>query len=319
MNLPVLALYLFSIGAGLATLYLFLLLHRRFERYFLLNGLYYFIAFFAAGLIDLFGRYLVSQMMRGQPAETVLLLRHIFVFLVFPFIPAAIYFFASFITGLLGKKIPPRWQWIFAAFWAMFFLTLVVTTKNFLGGQDARFSGLLFSILGRTSFIFYLIISGFLWWEAGKFDLSRERRSLRILSLIYLAGFTLNVIPSEIAAASPSAGDPIAILFYFTFNLPPILFLRSQLEKFKPKLEILPPISAADLEDFFAKKGLSKREQEIVPLILEGKSNEEIARELYISIHTVKNHTYNVYQKLGVKNRLRLSRLVQSHRRNGND
>ncbi len=314
-NLLPLGLYLTAVSLALATLYICFRLHKRFERHFLQNGLYYLIAFFAAGLIDLVGRYLVSKLMGGQPAETVLLLRHIFAFLVFPFIPLSIYLFASFISGLLDEKVPPAWLRIHVVFWTLFFLTLVVTTKNFLGGQGGRFSVFLFSLLSRTAFVFYLTAAGFLWPKTRKFQDRRLKKSLRVLSLLYVIGFCLALISAEIQVSLPSAGQAIAIFFYFSLNLPPILFLRSHLGRFKPKPETLPFISGSNLAAFFAQTELSKREQEIVRLILEGKSNEEIARELFISIHTVKNHAYNIYQKLGVKNRLRLSRLVQEHAR----
>jgi two-component system response regulator DegU len=35
-------------------------------------------------------------------------------------------------------------------------------------------------------------------------------------------------------------------------------------------------------------------------------SNREIEKELFISLSTVKNHVYNIFQKLGVKNRYEL-------------
>jgi LuxR family maltose regulon positive regulatory protein len=48
---------------------------------------------------------------------------------------------------------------------------------------------------------------------------------------------------------------------------------------------------------------LSKRELELLTLIAAGRSNKEIAGELFISIGTVKRHTVNIYNKLDVKNR----------------
>jgi len=48
---------------------------------------------------------------------------------------------------------------------------------------------------------------------------------------------------------------------------------------------------------------LSTREMEVLTLIAEGKSNQEIAAQLYLALNTVKRHAYNIYTKLDVKSR----------------
>jgi ATP/maltotriose-dependent transcriptional regulator MalT len=49
-------------------------------------------------------------------------------------------------------------------------------------------------------------------------------------------------------------------------------------------------------------KGSSAREIE-APLIAQGKSNQEIAEELFLALNTVKRHSHNIYAKLDVKKR----------------
>ncbi|MDY0152619.1 MAG: LuxR C-terminal-related transcriptional regulator, partial [Candidatus Cloacimonas sp.] len=49
--------------------------------------------------------------------------------------------------------------------------------------------------------------------------------------------------------------------------------------------------------------GLTDRETEILQLLGQGKSNKEIAQELFISVNTVKVHLNNVFKKLGVSSR----------------
>lgn len=49
--------------------------------------------------------------------------------------------------------------------------------------------------------------------------------------------------------------------------------------------------------------GLTPRELEIMELVDAGRSNKEIARELYIELPTVKNHVHNILEKLGVSRR----------------
>jgi LuxR family maltose regulon positive regulatory protein len=48
---------------------------------------------------------------------------------------------------------------------------------------------------------------------------------------------------------------------------------------------------------------LTKRELQVLRLMCEGQSNQEIADEMIVSVNTVKKHTSNIYGKLGVRNR----------------
>jgi two-component system, NarL family, nitrate/nitrite response regulator NarL len=61
---------------------------------------------------------------------------------------------------------------------------------------------------------------------------------------------------------------------------------------------------------------LSKREQDVVRCVADGLSNREIARQLKLTEHTVKNYLFRVFNKLGVSSRVELVlyafRLAQS-------
>ena len=48
---------------------------------------------------------------------------------------------------------------------------------------------------------------------------------------------------------------------------------------------------------------LSEREIEVLGLLASGKTNSEVAGDLFISVGTVKSHTGNIYRKLGTRNR----------------
>jgi ATP/maltotriose-dependent transcriptional regulator MalT len=48
---------------------------------------------------------------------------------------------------------------------------------------------------------------------------------------------------------------------------------------------------------------LSEREVEVLSLLASGKTNSEVAGDLFVSVGTVKSHTGNIYRKLGARNR----------------
>ena len=52
---------------------------------------------------------------------------------------------------------------------------------------------------------------------------------------------------------------------------------------------------------------LSHREREIVQLVAQGYKNKEMAEKMFISEQTVKNHLHNIFDKLGVSDRLELA------------
>ncbi len=56
-------------------------------------------------------------------------------------------------------------------------------------------------------------------------------------------------------------------------------------------------------EKMAAELELSKRELEVLSLMAEGCSNQEIAARLFVSLSTVKTHNQNLFVKLDVKRR----------------
>jgi DNA-binding NarL/FixJ family response regulator len=58
---------------------------------------------------------------------------------------------------------------------------------------------------------------------------------------------------------------------------------------------------------------LSDREKEIVQLVAQGFRNREIGEKLFISEQTVKNHLHNIFDKLGVSDRLELALYALHH------
>lgn len=137
----------------------------------------------------------------------------------------------------------------------------------------------------------------------------KERRLIKSFGFLFLSrhGLFIILIPIAILLASNSETIQgiIAFSFLFLVNIIPFLWLRYFFLKYARSMFTF--IEDESILDHVQRQyKISKREQEILKLILEGKNNREIEEALFISYHTVKNHVYNLYQKLGVKNRYEL-------------
>ena len=65
-----------------------------------------------------------------------------------------------------------------------------------------------------------------------------------------------------------------------------------------------PEIPKQELDEKeLARLGLSGREQEVLQLMAEGLSNQEIADRLFVSLNTVKTHCSRIFEKLDVRRR----------------
>ena len=59
---------------------------------------------------------------------------------------------------------------------------------------------------------------------------------------------------------------------------------------------------------------LTPREEQVVSIMVEGLTNDEIAAKLGVSAHTVKNHLLHIYEKLGISNRIELTLYATGNR-----
>jgi DNA-binding NarL/FixJ family response regulator len=71
-----------------------------------------------------------------------------------------------------------------------------------------------------------------------------------------------------------------------------------------PAVQSLPPAPPTRERE---RSPLSQREREIVALVAQGFKNKEMAEKMFISEQTVKNHLHNIFDKLGVSDRLELA------------
>lgn len=125
--------------------------------------------------------------------------------------------------------------------------------------------------------------------------------------LVRLILFVLSGIAAEFLA--------LFIFVYFAGNIPPLLVWRSHSAGNNSISDTASRMNGKDLDLFSRTYIISKREEDVVRLVLEGRTNREIGEALFISLQTVKDHLYRVLQKTGVRNRVQLINLIRGGRR----
>jgi LuxR family maltose regulon positive regulatory protein len=148
--------------------------------------------------------------------------------------------------------------------------------------------------------------------EAG----GRVGNAIEILLLLALAHETHGDLQSALAplARALALAEPEGYVRLFVDEGPPLarllrrmqeegrkanVYLHSLLAAFGRQPDLHPPSVSPPASE----EPLTEREREVLRLIAEGLSNQELAARLYLSPHTIKVHTRNIYGKLGVTSR----------------
>jgi two-component system, NarL family, response regulator DegU len=92
------------------------------------------------------------------------------------------------------------------------------------------------------------------------------------------------------------------------------------IDKDIPAADIFEEIAADQMEPFMgvprdeAVESLTRRELEILRLVAEGMTNDEIGKKIFISEKTVKTHLTNIFDKLKVNNRFKAALMIMGQR-----
>ena len=140
-----------------------------------------------------------------------------------------------------------------------------------------------------------------------------KKKAIRSFGGLYLLKYNLTwailLLPNTVNLYA------IAVILILS-NFIPIFWLKEFFVKYY--VDIDSSRTESILEMLSQEYRISKREREIIELILKGKSNKEIEDILCISFSTVKNHIYNVYQKMGINSRGQLMHMVMEFPKNQN-
>jgi len=139
-----------------------------------------------------------------------------------------------------------------------------------------------------------------------RFDLPPEITILnkRIFDAVY-RGKLNELFAGEIYLTKKFDGSPSKWVFRFYVH-----------DKHDPRIHLViieeTICNKLDMNEIRQKFRLTRRENDTVRRVLDGLRNSEIAEELDISEQTVKDHLSNVYEKIGVENRMALMRMLMN-------
>lgn len=132
------------------------------------------------------------------------------------------------------------------------------------------------------------VLTGLIFFKRVNTGIFRKEKWLIIIISIVNLGlsFVLHSIPFIFIIS-------VSILIYHIFYR---FYFSSPIAKTE---KVLSP-------DFIKDFSITRREQEIIVALLDGKSNKELAETFFVTQKTIEAHLANIYRKTGVKNRLEL-------------
>ena len=221
-----------------------------------------------------------------------------------PFIVAAWFLFIKVSSEIIHKRLP---QFVAIAY----FVPATAVTLVF-GRYMQRFPEIDYNDFSEKSrMVFYTIdflvafytFTMLLIYSHKLKPVSYKKFLLRFALLVILLS-VLRAVSMHFSSYYTVIGVYFLVLF-FSGNLALILLTKVYLEQTGLK----ETDTGIDSVDLYSQYAISNREKEIIEEICKGKTNQEIADTLFISLQTVKDHTYNIFRKVHVKNRVQLTRI----------
>ncbi len=300
--------YLFCLLTFFSVLKPALGLYRKFKhRYgYLARNVFYLLTFYGWCLVLTTSDYIFR--LPGEKTVFAVLLS-------FPWLCLLVYLFITIIRGITGEG-PPRGFYLL--YWAYCFLLFMGLLVSGAGVKTPAGEGLLPLLLVLHLPVMavppvYTAVRVLKSEYFSTLPYKRTREALKTVLYMNVARFVL-------LGAAVAVNLPFSYRYFIPFLVFPVgpvffVFFRGFLYSIDADVQGAGAgESTASTTPLFHKYGFSPREQEITCLVVEGKTNKEIANQLFLSFYTVRNHLFKVFKKVGVKNRVELARMFQESR-----
>jgi DNA-binding CsgD family transcriptional regulator len=286
-------------------------LQRKYPLKYLVDFFYYLIVIYFYWFMLLIVPDLLITILGDDFEARAEIITWLFVLFSFPCLLIGLYLFVCLFIHLQRENVP---KWIKVAFGVTTVILgfgLSLSIKFSVDGSDQTIVSSFYMWLRGLALCVRLAAIVYAFLGALKSTDEKTKNLTKTLCIYYFAGFVFYSVVLDILPIPQNFWSQFNPFIYILLNVPPLFFLRNYAKKiFKDRL--LSQENRVNYEEIFHKYGLSKREQEIFVLMLKGKSNKEIGEALFISVKTVKNHIYNIFQKLGVNSRIKLYVFIQN-------
>jgi len=267
---------------------------------------YFVLANDLVSLTDILFRFLPARI--GSPTSGVGLMTG---FLVFPLMAAFSILIIEFQLELAEIPFPRLLKRACLGYWGLLFIGFLIAEFQLIVHKDMNLTNRLMPFFNWAIILSGLGSALFVFLRARAVSDPRQRRFVRGMSGYFFGSF---LVFSGLYFGPVRFGSDwnvlVRSLLGFVYLLPPLALLGVRFRETRHAL--LTRLSGAGkaLDRWLETRNLSPREREITARVLEGKSNQTIEKELFVGRRTVESHLYNIYRKLGVKNRLQLARLA---------
>jgi len=287
-------------------------LQRKYQPKYLSTYFHYLIAIHVYWFIVFIIPDLLLLILKDNPLSRPTTIYWLFILFSYPIVMISIYLFAAFFLNLVFERIPKGAIIAFISAYVLLALGMIYALHQLIGDERQSILAFMYTMVRVLSGLirFGVIVSVFVLTFRPEYK--KETPFIRTICFLYFVGFGIYyILRPEIGYTGNNFVFYFTPFMYLLINLPPIFYMKEYLSKHF-RQSVFGQTDNLNFKPIFDEYGLTNREQEISALMIEGKGNKEIADELYISIKTVRNHIYNIFQKFKVNNRTKFFIMIRN-------
>ena len=304
--------FILCLGLTVATVLVSRQLLTTYTSEFLRHHFYYLAAFHAFAFYGLWGQILTRSLLASidTDAAVVELVAGFLPVLGVPFLFVSWIMLLSMACSMFGKTFKPMWHSLHVAMFLALLAGSWLAVTLVQAESPAANLGLIEAVAMVGIELFYFSVFLVLAWRFRAAAEGDKRRVLLTFALLLAGAYAARSLLAGLVLVDVRLGA-IALLAVHASNLPPLLYLSAKADR------LFAPVKAehatkVGMEHVFDRYGVTKRERQIVQKICLGKTNKQIAEELFISLQTVKDHTHRIYSKVGVNSRMQLVQMMNA-------